>query len=477
MGYEGANQGVPQRKPVTFSLGGGAPLDQNGLRISTPQAKPRTVGWTPEKGAAAATKVRTAAQEKIKAAWTAFGSELATLVDIWQSVTASREAMGKKNDPSFQARQKELEQSLQEAVAASSCDPTGAVAKLTEVLQRAQSDVSAGAGPILNEAINRAGQNVIKADQQAKMCQQLEHMCQVGPQQPLTKSSIHDIEKLMGQCDSGNKALTTRVRQVLGLEKDKEELAAQKAAQEALVNKIVAASGASADKAKKTLQNAGGNPDQAVALILSEKQAAAAKSEKEAKEKAEAKAKKELKKAQEKVAEAHKIASTISSLASSTISMAWSQMQIEFDTQQNVWQTPLALAAASKGRAVDCTHAQSELKSIMQEAKRDPKSAATRLVHAIQNARESGLQVCAGMDKCVEGVGGADKLAARRRKLATVLQEIAKAAEMRRPAQVSHEARELARMVDACQISDFTLAESAKKLMEPLLREKATVKL
>merc|ERR1711907_349834 len=97
---------------------------------------------------------------------------------------------------------------------------------------------------------------------------------------------------------------------------------------------------------------------------------------------------------------------------------AWAQAQIEFEAQLNVWQTQAMLIAAKGGYFPSYGDTESEIKGVLQAASREPQNASLLLEHALQNAVDSGLEICTGMLVAADGVLDADHVSQSRRRLA-----------------------------------------------------------
>lgn len=310
--------------------------------------------------------------------------------------------------------------------------------------------------------------NVVKADRQSKHCARLAGMLKIcGQTRQPTQMSKREVDQLLTACELGNKGLETRCRKSLGVQYAPED-DPEKQHQKAMVSQIVAATGVSQDRAKRALESAGGNADNALCMILSEREADKVKVEEKAREKAEKAARKKEHKAQEQAAEAKKTAMTIASLGASAHKMAWAQVQIEFEAQLNVWQTQAMLVAAKGGRFPSYEDTQREMQGVLHAATQDPQNATLLLEHALQNAADSGLEVCTGMMVAADGVLDAEMVAQNRRRLAGELHKVTKALEAGIPVQHNaDQARELSTLVGSCALKDNSLTLKAQQLLSP----------
>lgn len=290
-----------------------------------------------------------------------------------------------------------------------------------------------------------------------------------APERTLTKARVQEIEVLLKACEIGKgTSMEQRMRKALGLDKEKEELNQQKAAEKAKILQLVVASGASEEHTKKALEKAGGNADSALTILMSEKKAAAAKAEVKAREKLEKKAKDAAKVTHEKIADAKKTAATMADLASSTQRLAWAQVQVEFDVQVNLWKNQEMIAGAQNINAPSYAETQSEIQGVLDASAREPIGASLNLERALQHAMDRGLQLCSGMYKCADGLHAAKTIAGNRQKLARKLGEVAKSIEAGVP--VKHcaaDAKELSALVASCQLKDASLGMHAQMLLDP----------
>lgn len=343
---------------------------------------------------------------------------------------------------------------------------------LGEVLQGQQLRVQQGQEQELNQATENAARTIIEEDRQSIYFIRLVAMLEARPQaDPPTKAQRQEIEALLAACQLGNKGLESRVRKCLGLDRSKQECSEktmQKALGKTLISQIMAAAGTSHERAKRALENSGGNADDALVMLLSEREANAVKAQEATREKAEKAARNKEKAAKDRVAEAKKIAMTVASLAASTQRMAWAQVQIEFEAQLNVWQTQAMLSAASGGHSVSYAVTQREVEGVLAAAAREPSGTALLLEHALQNAVETGLELCTGVLMAADGVLGAEQVAQNRRRLAAKLHDVGKLLEAGLPVQHdAAEAKELPTLVSVCQLKDSNLAFRAESLLDP----------
>lgn len=415
-------------------------------------------------GGEIAKEVRTLDSNRVKKAWKLLKDENTTMVNVWKSLAAVK----KNVDPNLQRLRSDFEANIQGALAASQGNSNQAVMMLNQMVQTSEQRSAQGQEELWSQAVDTAARDVLKAERQSKHCTNLARMLQArSPGDPPAGAKQKELETLLKGCSLHTPALEGRIREAMGMEKtEKEKKKAADAAQNALIAQIVSATGVSKDRAKRTLENTGGDADNALVIIMSEKEAAKLKLEEQKIEKQERAARKEEKKRSGKAEECRKLAVTMGSMASATQRMAWAQVQLEFEAQLSVWQTQALIRAGAGGGSWSYEEAQREMEGVLATATREPTGAAILLEHALQNLMDAGYNPCNGLLVAADGILDADQIGQNRRRLAAKLGDIAKALEVGLPVKCdASQAREISNLVASCQIKDVTLANNAQKML------------
>jgi NACalpha-BTF3-like transcription factor len=348
---------------------------------------------------------------------------------------------------------------------------------ISPILQGAQ--WSQESEKILNQATENAAQNLIKKERQSQHCHKLASMLRA---QGKPRVQQNELESLVAACHLANQGLESRIRKALGMAKTKEEQRKEKKeaadmekrATKELLAQLAEAAGTSRDNAKKAMENAGGDPDLALVMLLSDpdeakrrekREATTAKAKEQKQQSAEKAAKETEQMKKEKLAEAKKLAISVASLASLTQKMAWAQVQIELDAQINVWQTQAMMSAATGGGGLPYEETQREVQNVIATAARDPRNAVFLLEVALQQTMDRGLELCTGMLVAADGVLEAESIAESRKELAKRLKDLVKALETGKENQIRMQ--DQTTLVAACKLKDSTTETSVLMLLNP----------
>lgn len=372
-----------------------------------------------EDPAVVAEAVRTFAEKQLKAAWATLRNELEVQQRVWESVDLRKQATSTDNssqDATVAARQ-EFVAEAGAIVGTATTDPAGAARNLRPFMEKARSQ------KLLNKGTEGAIDKVIKSSQRVQICEQLARNIQAARPSSPESGAGDAAEALLKACRLENPALERRVRRALNLTPTKQDLAAMekkkaaasKNAADAKVKQVSTAAKVTQEQARKAIDNAGGDPDLALVMLLSEADEKSAKKQQVAELAAEKEKKKNEERRKHQSQEASTLAGKISGLAESTEVMAWQKLRDEIKVQISVWDSQ-----ALTGAPIN-VEAKQALQTILDAADADPANAVVLCEMVLQNLTQQRIQVTGGIFSAADGILDAERIARNRRELAEAL--------------------------------------------------------
>eukprot|EP00440_Ansanella_granifera_P042963 gb/GFBE01046581.1/.p1 GENE.gb/GFBE01046581.1/~~gb/GFBE01046581.1/.p1 ORF type:complete len:503 (+),score=146.42 gb/GFBE01046581.1/:1-1509(+) len=446
--------------------------------VTAPAAEPIAARPTQTEANLVAKAVRTRGEKKLVTSWENLMGEFDVQNRIWDSLSTA--ASGDQNSEAARAaaaaagpegKRAQMKAAMTQALDASQSDPKGAVSLLKPLISVSTPGQEAPA-KILNHSTEKAAHLVIKALRLTQLCDRLAQSLEAFG----GGTSEKEKEQLLAACQLQEGPLESRCRRVLDLgpSKSEKEKAAKKAkesehaALQAAIQQIASAANVSPEKAASALENARGDADKALYMLLSEEEERQARKAAALAEKMEKKMEQEQKKMEQKqklyeakIKEASSLASVVSKLAANTITGAWAKVQAEFEVQMNVWDS---VAAANGNGAAQYQVIQMEMQGVLDSATQDPANAVMLLEYLLQKiTTETRLALSNGMMLAADGVLDAERVSAYRRQLAARLRDLSRAEESEYSGAIESE---LKSVVQSCNL-DQVLKSRVLDLVKP----------
>lgn len=358
-------------------------------------------------------------------------------------------------------KREQIKAEVNRALSASQGDPKGAVSLLQPLLT--------GKDPLaklLNHSTEKATHAVVKASRLQQLCDRLAQSLEAEG----AGSQPQELESLIASCQL-QATLESKSRRVLRLgptkaeqaKADKQAKEAQQAALRATIQQLASAANVSTEAAASALENANGDANSALSMLLSEAEEREARKAAKLAEKMEAKLAAREKEQQAKTREAASLANVVSKLAGCTVGDSWKKVATEFDAQTKVWDS---VATAQGDGAFQYQAVQQQMQGVLDTASQDPSSAVMMLEMVLFEITSSRLRLSNGMVLAADGVLDASRIADYRRQLAARLRVLAQRLKEGETSGLGGFQSEIKSLAQSCNL-DVTLKERVLALAKP----------
>lgn len=463
------------------SQGGSGTAGYGGFSLWTqPAAAAESTDYRPSSAEATllAKAVRAKGDKMLKDSWDKLKAEFEVQCRVWDSLTttaASAEKSGAAKATADVAKalagpeehRQKIKTSLSTLFTAAEKDASAPVAHLKSYSKEA------AVVELLNHATVSAAHDVFKADRVRKLCDRLGQTLEAAVTAPApTQEAKKEHENLLAACRLQEPALISKVRKALGLGPTKAEIAkmaqkekeAELKAHQQVIHQVAKAADCSPEKAAAALESSDGDPNRALVMILSEEEEKQMRKAAELAEKQRVKREEAEQFRQDRFREGNSLASTISSLAASTVTLAWSKVQSEFEVQMNIWDS---LAATRGNGGAAYSPFQLAMENVLVNAMEDPAGSVLLLESVLADIVSSrSLALSSGMMVAADGVLDAQRVADCRRQLAAKLRFIAQQFQDGRTLEYGFLERELKELVKSSDL-DWSLSNRVLDLSRP----------